>query len=94
MERRGVHRLGAKLTFDIFFAIVHQLRVSVAAEQHVLLHRPVLRKENAKNDAARETHDANAAGWPGRRRGGAYERAVKQGHRPREDEPEHRAAYD
>ena len=62
MQRGRVDRLGAKLTFDKLFPIVHQFGVLVAAYKHVLLYRAVLRKENAEDDTSGQVHDARSAG--------------------------------
>ena len=94
MQRRRVDRLGAKLAFDKFLAVVHQFGVFVAAYEHVLLHRAVLRKENAEDDTSGQVHDARTAGWPGRSDRRAREGTMKQGSRRDEDEPENGAAND
>ncbi len=94
MQWRRIDRFGTKLAFDKLLSVVHQLGIFVAAHQHVLLHRTVLREENAENNISGEVNDAGAAGWSGRSDGRAREGSVKQGNRRHEDEPENRAAND
>ena len=94
MQRRRIDRFGTKLTFDKLLAVVHQFGIFVAADQHILLNRTVLREENAENNISGEMDDAGAAGGTGRSDRRAREGAVNEGNRRHEDEPENRAAND